>query len=232
MGRAIVDALLAEGASPAVVDRDRAALDGLAGSRPGITCHACDLADEEAVADAFYRIAAERARLDGLVHAAGRIASAPLNSPFGQPPRHSLAAWRGVLSDNLTTAFLAGACAADEMLRTRSRGALVLITSLAAQGNPGQTAYSAAKAGAEAMVKGWGKELGPSGIRAVAVAPGFVEAESTRAALSESAVQARVRAAPLRRLGRPEEVAEAILFALRNDYVNATTLHVDGGSVV
>ena len=232
IGQTIVAALLDVGAAPVVVDRNRDATDAVARRHPDVPAYCCDLTDELQVTDTFSRIATARGAFHGLVHAAGRIHSEPLNSPFREPNRHTLAQFSAVISDNLTTAFLAGACAADEMLRRRDRGVLVLLTSIAAHGNPGQSAYSAAKAGADSLVRVWGQELAPSGIRAVGVAPGFVDTPSTREALSERAIKERERGSPLRRLGRPDEIAHAVVFAIENDYLNATTLHVDGGTVL
>jgi 3-oxoacyl-[acyl-carrier protein] reductase len=79
------------------------------------------------------------------------------------------------------------------------------------------------------MTNVWARELGPLGIRAVAIAPGFVDTASTQASMPDAALADMKRRTPLMRLGRPEEIASAVLFALENDYVTGTTIAVNGG---
>jgi len=106
---------------------------------------------------------------------------------------------------------------------------IVNISSISASGNEGQTAYSAAKAGVDAMTVTWAKELGRWGIRCNAVAPGFIGTESTRQALKQDVVE-RIRAStPLRRLGEAQEVALAVAALVENDFMNGVVLRVDGG---
>jgi 3-oxoacyl-[acyl-carrier protein] reductase len=90
-------------------------------------------------------------------------------------------------------------------------------------------AYSAAKAGVNAMTVTWAKELGAWGIRCNAVAPGFIGTDSTRAALSEASLKHIQANTPLRRLGEAHEVARAVAALVENDFINGAILHVDGG---
>ena len=109
---------------------------------------------------------------------------------------------------------------------------VVTISSVSAGGNAGQSAYSAAKAGVNALTAVWAKELGPLGIRVVAVAPGFTETDSTKEAVSETTLREIVKKVPLRRLGRPEEIADGVLSVIRNDFFNGKVLELDGGLIV
>ena len=109
------------------------------------------------------------------------------------------------------------------------RGYIVNISSIAAGGNAGQSAYAAAKAGVTALGITWAKELGPLGIRSVVVAPGFIDTPSTRAGLTEDRLKALAGQTPLRRLGQAEDVVRAVVTAIENDYTTGTVLHVDGG---
>jgi 3-oxoacyl-[acyl-carrier protein] reductase len=118
------------------------------------------------------------------------------------------------------------------MMTTRTKGVIVNISSVSAGGNPGQSAYAAAKAGVNALTAVWAKELGPLGIRVVAIAPGFTETDSTRAAMSETALQETIKRVPMRRLGKPEEIADGVLFAIKNDFCNGKVLALDGGLVI
>ena len=118
------------------------------------------------------------------------------------------------------------------MLAKRTKGVVVSVSSLAARGNAGQSAYAAAKAGVNALTMTWAKELGAMGLRFVSVAPGFIETPSTNAALSEATITKLKQQIPLRRLGDMVCVYQAVRYALENDYVNGTVLDVDGGLVI
>ena len=109
---------------------------------------------------------------------------------------------------------------------------IINISSISASGNAGQTAYSAAKAGVEAMTRVWSKELGVFGIRVAAVAPGFIDTESTRKALNEQKLRELSGRIPLRRLGRETNVAGAVLAIIENDYISGAVIPVDGGMVL
>lgn len=234
LGRATAQRLRAAGANLVLLDiaADANAETARLLDLPDQAAIACDLRDEAAVVGAFDVAADQLGRApQGLVHFAGRIASRPLvNLLAKDDARHPYPAWREIVTDNLDTAFLAGAAAAERMARSRVKGAIVLISSVAAKGNAGQSAYAAAKAGVEALAKTWAKELGPLGVRAVAVAPGFMDTPATHAALGEAGVAARIKATPLRRLGAPDAVSAAVIQALENDYLNGAVIPVDGGT--
>ena len=118
------------------------------------------------------------------------------------------------------------------MVVSRTKGVIVNISSISASGNAGQSAYSAAKAGVNALTKVWAKELGPMGIRVVAVAPGFCDTKSAHNALSESVLTQIVQDVPLRRLGRPEEIAAGVVAVIENGFIHGKVIQIDGGLVV
>lgn len=93
--------------------------------------------------------------------------------------------WQKVIDINLTAPFVLGSYVAEQMIMTRTKGVIINISSISARGNAGQSAYSAAKAGLESMSIVWAKELGSFGIRCVAVAPGFMNTESTHGAVTQ-----------------------------------------------
>jgi 3-oxoacyl-[acyl-carrier protein] reductase len=146
--------------------------------------------------------------------------------------RHRIETWESTIRSNLTATFVLTSHVAEHMAANRTKGVIVNISSISASGNPGQTAYSAAKAGVEAMTSVWARELGPLGIRSVAIAPGFVATPSTDAAMSADALAELRRRTPLLRLGKPEEIAAAVAFAIDNDFLTGTTIAVDGGLVL
>jgi 3-oxoacyl-[acyl-carrier protein] reductase len=228
LGRAVVDALLARGARVAVLDRDPEGASRLADR--AISYHIADTALEDETAAALEAAATGLDGFDALVNCAGLIYSEPLiNLLRPERRRHGLDSWNVVLRANLTTAFVLGSLAAERMALARTKGVIVNLSSVAAAGNAGQSAYSAAKAGLEALTVAWGKELGLLGIRVVAIAPGFVDTPSTRETLGAGLVKDWVRRTPLRRLGSTESVSGAVLFALENDFVTGCTIRVDGG---
>jgi 3-oxoacyl-[acyl-carrier protein] reductase len=229
LGWAISVCLRDQGCHIVVLDNDE---DGLARleSETGISGIVGDLADEDAaercVSDAWSRIGP----VSILVNAVGLIHSAPLvNIAAATNRRHDLAAWRRVLDANLTSVFLATASTVERMAANRTRGVVVNLSSVSAVGNAGQGAYSAAKAAVNAATLAWAKELGPLGIRLVAIAPGFVDTRTTRAALDQPAMKDWIGRTPLRRLATEADVVSAVLFAIANEHLTGKVIEIDGG---
>lgn len=230
LGRALVDRLVSDGALVTVFDVDRSGLQRLRDDQPEVGAVHCDLTDFSAVAAAVDRLHQESGSFHVLVNNAGILHSEPLiRIAAGAIQHHDVGAWSNVVAANLNSVFYMTACIAKQMVASRTRGVIVNVSSVSARGNAGQSAYSAAKAGVNALTVTWAKELSPMGIRVVAVAPGFTETESTREAVSEAVLQETVKRVPLRRLGKPAEIAEGILSLIRNDFFNGKVLELDGG---
>lgn len=141
---------------------------------------------------------------------------------------HDIDSWRKVVESNLTAPFILASRVAARMARHGS-GSIVNFSSIASVGHAGQAAYGAAKAGLEALTRAMAAEYGPVGVRANAIALGFIDAETTRAALDEKKLQDYTRATPVNRLGNIEEVIDAIAFLDANTFVNGVVLKLDGG---
>ncbi len=229
LGRVIVAALRRHGANVVVFDNvaEPAPFDD-----EGVIYAATDVASESAVAAGLQTAIGAVGKIAVLVNAAGAIHSEPLVNILASERRHALESWDRTLRANLTTTFLVTAHVAEHMATARTKGAIINFSSVAAAGNSGQSAYAAAKAGVEALTSVWAKELGPLGIRVVAIAPGFVDTPSTQAALPEATVKEWMRRTPLRRLARAEEIAGAVMFAIENDYISGRTLAIDGGLTI
>jgi 3-oxoacyl-[acyl-carrier protein] reductase len=232
LGRAIALSLRDHGCRVIVLDRDEGALATLA-SEAEMSVIACDLTDpgatERTVAEAWNR----HGPISILVNAVGMIHNSPLLRVAGPSDRrHDLDVWRSVIDANLTTVFLATVNVVDRMVSTRTRGVVVNLSSIAATGNAGQGAYAAAKAGVNAATLAWAKELGPLGIRFVAIAPGFIDTPTTRAALDEGTMKEWIRRTPLRRLGSIDDVASAVLFAITAEHLTGKVIEIDGGLTV
>lgn len=228
LGRYMAQRLQADGAQVWVFERDAALCDALTAA--GISALVCDATDPGAVDAALTSAEAAGARFNVLINNAGHIHSEPLVNMLNRSARvHSMDSWRAALSANLDSVFNVTGRVVDRMLSQRIKGVVVSIGSIAAQGNAGQSAYSAAKAGVHALTRCWAKELGPLGFRFGAVSPGFIDTPSTRAALSEAVIDHLQKKTPLRRLGEPEAVYLAVRQLIENDYMNGAILDVDGG---
>lgn len=227
IGRAIAAVLHRAGAKVAVVGRDperaRAAAAELGEHTVGVACDVSDAAQVEAAVEA-----AETALgpVDILVNNAGLARDQILL-------RMSEADWDAVLDANLKGAFLTTRAVTRGMLKRRA-GRIVNIASVVGlSGNKGQANYAASKAGLIGFTKAVAKEYASRNILVNCVAPGFIETDMT-AGLPVEAREPLLQRIPLGRLGRPEDVAGAVLF-LASDlagYVTGQVLVVDGGMII
>ncbi len=138
--------------------------------------------------------------------------------------------WDAVLDTDLKSVYRVSKACLRGMTKAR-RGRIVNITSVVgASGNPGQTNYSAAKAGIIGFTRSLAREVGNRGITVNAVAPGFIDTDMTRA-LTDAQRAELLSGIPLGRLGDAEDVAQAVLYLASPaaDYVTGMTLHVNGG---
>ncbi len=227
LGFAIAQRLANEGATVVVADRNVEALAGLPSGFDSVTM---DVTDPEMVKAAVDSVVARLGKIDILVNNAGVIFSEPfvnIMNPNGM--MHDYGRFRASLTVNLDSVFIVTAAVVEHMVKRRIKGAIINISSISACGNEGQTAYSAAKAGVNAMTVTWATELGRWGIRSNAVAPGFIGTDSTRHALNEATLKHIQSNTPLRRLGQADEVAQAVVTLVGNDFINGTVLEVNGG---
>lgn len=233
LGRAMVEKLVCKEALVTVLDINAAGFSELLERHPGVNCQACDVTDYDDVVRITREYHETFGCADVLINNAGVLYSEPLlKIAAAGIERHSQATWNKVLAADLSSVFYVTACVAERMVTSRTKGVILNISSVAASGNPGQSAYSAAKAGVNALTAVWAKELGPMGIRVVAVAPGFTETESTREALSEAVLRETIKRVPVRRLGKPEEIAAGVIAVLENDFFNGKVFELDGGMIV
>lgn len=226
IGESIAVRSAEEGAAVVVVDVSADAAMGVAAALEDrghrATWVVADVASGSAAAEAVARAESSFGRLDVLVNNAGIVRDAQLvNMEEDQ--------WDAVLAVNLSGAYFMCRAAATGMVQ-RGGGRIVNIASRSLLGNFGQTNYSASKAGIVGLTKSLALELGPSGISVNAIAPGYIETPIMRNVPAEVRKRA-VRAAPLRRVGTPDDVASAVTFLASDDasYITGQCLFVCGG---
>jgi len=233
LGRAMVEKLIANGTAVTVFDLNAAGLDELRKQESLVNCVECDVSDYEQVIKATSEYHEQFGAVDVLINNAGILYSEPLIKVTSEGvARHDAAMWNKVLAADLSSVFYMTVCVVEKMITTRTRGVIVNISSVSASGNAGQSAYSAAKAGVNALTAVWAKELGLMGIRVIGVAPGFTDTDSTKEAVSEAALRETVKKVPLRRLGKPAEIADGVVSVIQNDFFNGKVLELDGGLTV
>ena len=234
IGRAIALQLARRGADTALFDLNQDDLDETAALCTAESVQArsyrVNVADEREVTAAMAQVASDFGRLDGLVNNAGIVRDGLLvkvkdGAVVG---RLSMENWNAVIGVNLSGVFLCAREAAAQMIGFGHGGVIVNISSISRVGNGGQTNYSAAKAGVESMGVVWAKELARYGIRTGSVAPGFTHTDIL-ASMRPEMLNKLTEPVPLKRLGRPEEIAHAVLFIFENDFFTGRCLEMDGG---
>jgi 3-oxoacyl-[acyl-carrier protein] reductase len=231
IGRALVEGLLDDGALVGVFEKDALACKCLAEDYSSrVLTWECDVSDPVQVDRAVNSAWNSGFIPDILINNAGIIHSEPLVNISKKSDRiHSREAWRNVMAADLDSVFYVTSKVVDGMVQRRSKGVVISISSISANGNPGQSAYSAAKAGVNALTKTWAKELGALGIRFIAIAPGFLDTPSTINALNENSISRLQQQIPLRKLGTTTAIHLAARAIIENDYINGTVIEVDGG---
>jgi 3-oxoacyl-[acyl-carrier protein] reductase len=219
IGRAIALELARAGASVVVGYRSGSDEAGAVAQEAGGRAIAADVSDPD---DAL-RLVEEAGDLDILVNNAGLTRD-------GLIARMPDDDWRAVIETNLSSVFYTCRAVARSMMRRRS-GSIVNVSSVVGlHGNPGQTNYSASKAGIIGFTKALARELGSRGVRANVVAPGYVDTRLTQA-ISDEMRALMLANTPLGRLGDPEDVAGAVRFLCSDEasFITGEVLLVDGG---
>ncbi|MFZ5632081.1 MAG: SDR family NAD(P)-dependent oxidoreductase [Bacillota bacterium] len=230
IGRAVVERLVSAGAQAGVFDVDESALSVLKKSFPDVFCRKCDLTRADDVECAVEEFFHHFHSIDILINCAGIVHNEPLLSfSLEGFKKHSVPMWDRVIATNLSAVFYTTLPVAQKMLQERTQGLIINISSICAAGNAGQSAYSAAKAGVNALTVTLAKELGGLGIRVAGIAPGFANTKTTINSISDIVLDEWKRQTPLRRIATPEEIVDGVLFIVKNDFFHGRILEIDGG---
>jgi 3-oxoacyl-[acyl-carrier protein] reductase len=227
IGRQIGIALAGAGADVILADLDEEGAEAVAGQiraeggrARGVSV---DVSDDAAVETCAAELLSAYGRIPILVNNAGITRDSLLL-------RLKREDWDKVLQTNLFGVYRMCRAIVPAMVRARE-GRVVNISSVVGSiGNAGQTSYAAAKAGLEGFSRSLAREVASRNVTVNCVAPGFIDTAMTRA-LDEKARARLLDQVPLRRLGRPEDIAAAVLFLVSRGaaYITGTTLHVNGG---
>lgn len=234
LGAAMSREILEHGGKVALVDLDleqtqatRLELDP-EGSRS--QAFAADVSNEADVENLFVEIESALGPISGVVNNAGILDDGLLlKVENGEiTSKKTLAQWQRVINVNLTGVFLCGREAAACMVKSKTAGVIINISSISRAGNRGQSNYAAAKAGVEALTVTWSQELARFGIRVNALAPGVFSTEMVdqMPVKARNALEGMI---PLSRVGDPKELAHSLRFLIENDYCTGRMFEIDGG---
>ena len=236
IGAAIAQRFSRDGMAVALVDLDEAGAQETASSiiRSGgrAIAIAADVTDEKQVANAVAQTAAELGAPTVVVNNAGILRD---NLLF----KMTLEDWDSVMNVHLRGAFLMTRAVQSHMVEAKW-GRVLSLSSISALGNRGQVNYAAAKAGLQGFTKTVAIELGPFGVTANAIAPGFIATEMTRATAERMGLdfadfcESVAKDTPVRRVGSPEDIANVASFLVSDDasFVSGQVLYVAGGPTV
>ena len=234
LGAAMAKRLADRGANLALLDLEEAGMvdvsDACRSLGVRVETYGANVAVERDVVGTFNRVVADFGQLDGSIANAGILRDGLLvKAKDGEVAgKLSLEQWQAVIDVNLTGVFLCGREAAEHMIRQKTGGCIVNISSVSRAGNFGQSNYSAAKAGVAALTVVWAKELARHEIRVNAIAPGFIKTEMV-ASMKPEILEKMAAQIPAQRLGEPDEIAATAEFIFANDYLNGRILEIDGG---
>jgi len=219
IGLACAQALATAGIRVILAARDAAKLEVASAAIPGSSWVAIDMSSQDSIKEAF----AKAGKVDILVNNAAVTKD-------GLALRMKKDDWDAVLATNLTGAFLAIQQVLQGMMKERW-GRIVNISSIVGEtGNPGQANYVASKAGLIGLTKSLAQEIASRNITVNAVAPGFIDTDMT-ASLSEELKQNMLAHIPLKRFGKPDDVAAAVKYLASEEagYITGAVLNVNGG---
>ena len=235
LGQHFTIQLARAGASVAAGDIDAKGLEQLKRLTDGTPGHIWSSkldVSQEASVTAFVKAASDQFNsINVVINNAGILRDGLLASnEAGWIKKLPTAQWKQVLDVNLTGPYLVTReVVADVLTKGVKQSVVVNISSISHDGNPGQSNYSASKAGLDACTRTWALELAKHGVRVGAVAPGVVDTPMLKH-ISEAAMKSLVEGIPVGRIGTPEEIWLAVKFIIECDFFTGRVIEADGGA--
>lgn len=234
LGRHIALQLVSAGALVAAGDIDIAGLNLLKTESTNLSGRLftmkLDVSQEPSIVDFVKETSRQFDGVNTLVNSAGVLRDGLLaKQETGWIKKLPTSQWKRVIDVNLTGPYLmAREVVADMLTRGIKGGVIVNISSVARSGNPGQSNYSASKAGIDAATRTWALELAAENIRVGSIAPGLIDTPMLNE-IPEKAREALIARIPLMRIGTPHEIWLAVKFIIECDYFTGRVVEVDGG---
>ncbi|MCK8669763.1 SDR family NAD(P)-dependent oxidoreductase [Rhodococcus sp. NPDC003382] len=230
MGKATAQALVAQGAQVAILDRESSSGAEVA-AEIGAVFHPADITDFTGVEETLNKAVTDLGGLHIIVTTAG---GGSAKKTLGRSGPHDLETFRAIVDLNLIATFNLNRLAAAHMAlnepEDEERGVIINTSSIAAfEGQIGQVAYTAAKAGIAGMALTMARDLGPNGIRVLAIAPSLFATGATAGIPDDRVAPLVEDAAFPKRMGRPEEYAKLALAIVDNAMLNGQCLRLDAG---
>ena len=222
IGRAIAETFKNAGAVVYITGTNKERTEAVA-NELGVNGVKMDVSDREEVKSVVNEIVEKEGRIDVLINNAGITRDTLFLRMKDED-------WDAVINTNLNGVYNVTRAVVPVMVKKR-KGVIINISSVVGfTGNVGQVNYSATKSALIGFTKSLAKELGSRNIRVVAVAPGYITTDMTKA-IPEKIKEELIKSIPLRREGEPREIAEVCLFLASNmaSYITGTTIHVNGG---
>lgn len=192
----------------------------------------CDLSCYNSTGKLFQDITINAADKNVLINFAGLIYNEPIIClEDGKVKAHSELGWKQCIEGNLDTAFNTTVHFVKYLFENRKEGVVINASSITTRGNPGQLAYTTAKAALSGFTNTIGKEMGPLGIRCIALELGYFDVESTSQAVPDTKLKTIKLNNPMRRLGSIDDLVQCVSSIIENNYINATTISLDGGQI-
>ncbi len=229
IGFAIAKRYAEEGATPVLfdllADQLETAVQELANLGYDAEGHVVNVTDEEAVEQAMKEVHEEFGHIDILVNNAGVTRDQLIMKMKDSD-------WDFVMNVNLKGTFICTKKAVRYMLKQKAGSIINMASVIGLMGNIGQANYAASKGGVIALTKSTAKEVAKRGIRANAIAPGFIETDMTR--LPEDVIKQYAEVIPMSRMGQPVDVANLCVFLASEEasYITGQTIQVDGGLIM
>lgn len=235
IGSVIVKKLLERDVIVAAVDMDKEKLLQLAERVPtekkkNFFYYNLDAGDFTSVKKMVEEFFNEHGEINALINNAAILIDNLLVSVFrNKINKLPLENWEKTLKYNLDSCFYFSREVAEKMILKRTAGVIINVGSISAAGNAGQSCYAASKGAMNALTFTWAKELSMFNIRVAGLAPGITDTEMPKNAMSQNMLEEWIGKTPLKRMGEPEEIADAAIFILENDFFCGRILEIDGG---